>query len=175
MIKLKVLFPIAFLAVFTACTNHTTNKESKQKTVHASDSAITTLSDTIHLRTGLYYLTEGNDGVLIKKDAPNEIYSLSKEPFASVDNISNTRLVTQTPDSGPYTELCMTFDAKGKEDLEEGTGNGLHPRIAFVLDGKLLYVVDNISKIRTGIMCVELVGYSDEAMAAMKKAVDQKH
>jgi hypothetical protein len=43
-----------------------------------------------------------------------------------------------------------------------------------VIAGKLLYVADNTIKIKTGVMCVGLGGYTDGDMKAIKLAVDQK-
>lgn len=127
------------------------------------------------MHTGFYFLTDKQDAIQMRKENSNDVYSLSKTPFASVINIKQTELKTRKLQQGDYTELCMTFDTKGTRDLKEGTGNISHPKIAIVIAGKLLYVVDNTSKIKTGVMCIGLVGYSNEEMGAIKQAVDQKN
>jgi hypothetical protein len=132
--------------------------------------------DTTHVHTGFYFLTdEEMDGIKMKKEGSNEFYSLAKIPFASVINIKQTELQTTKLEDGDYTEICLTFDNKGTKDLEEGTGNILHPKIAIVIAGKLLYVVDNNAKIKTGVMCIGLVGYSKDEMARIKTSIDHKN
>jgi len=68
----------------------------------------------------------------------------------------------------------LTFDDQGTKDIEEGTGNSMHPKIAVVIANKLLYVVENTSKIKTGIMCIALIGYSEQEMEAMRHSVENK-
>lgn len=175
MSKVTFLIPFLFLASFVSCLNHSPGKESK----HAEDSAFASStaeqSDPTYMLTGFYFLTDGKDGIRKKQEASDKVYSLSPTPFASVRNIVQTRLETTKLSSGDYTELCLIFDAKGTRGLEEGTGDELHPKIAAVIAGRLLYVVDNTHKIKTGVMCVGLVGYSEEEMSAMKQAVDRKN
>ena len=131
-------------------------------------------SSQLNMRTGFYFLENGPNTVKMKKERTNEIYSLSKPPFASVYDIKETELRTTKLSQGDYTELCMLFNRKGTKDLEEGTGNSLHPKIAVVMADNLLYVVDNTTKITTGVMCVGLDNYSESEIQAIKKAVDQK-
>lgn len=175
--KMTLLFSL-FLT-FTSlisCSDNSASKKNPQ-----SENSVTSLSasqqvDTTYMPTGFYFLTdEKNDGVRMKEESSSEYYSLAKVPFASVTNIKQTELITTKLEQGNYTELCMTFDDKGTKDLENGTGNSLHSKIAVVIVGKLLYVVDNTTKIKTGVMCVGLVGYSKEQMTEIKKAVDQKN
>jgi hypothetical protein len=73
-----------------------------------------------------------------------------------------------------YTELCMKFNEKGTQDLAAGTGNTLQARIAVVICNTLLYVVDNTSSIKTGVMCVGVEGYTPEEINTLKACVDSK-
>ncbi|MGF2412294.1 MAG: hypothetical protein ACQUYJ_08210 [Ferruginibacter sp.] len=92
----------------------------------------------------------------MKKENSDEIYSIAKVPFASVNNIAKVELEQTKSDGEMYSNLCMTFDTKGTKDLEEGTANPLHPQLAIVIANKLLYVVDNNVNSKIGIMCVTL-------------------
>jgi hypothetical protein len=129
---------------------------------------------TAYVPTGFYFLAEGQKGINMRKEKSNETYVLAPLPFASVNNIIKTELTRTKLKDGIYTELCMTFDNIGTKDLEEGTGNPLHPKMAVVITNKLMYVVDNTVKIKTGVMFVGLIGYSEQEMKIMKKAVDNK-
>lgn len=174
--KIAFLFQVLILVLNTSCTENKTNNDN----VEIPENPLTQLkdksSDTMAALTGFYFLeSDINNGVKIKKEGSNENYILSKTAFASVNNIIETKLVKTKLSQGDYTELCMKYDEKGTKDLAEGTGNILYPQIAVVVAGKLLYVIDNTSKIKTGVMCVGLIGYSQEEMQAIKTAVDQKH
>lgn len=151
----------------------------KQKNVPVQDSAIKEI-DTTYLRTGFYYLADGDDGIVKQCEYSKEIYTLSKTPFASVDDVVRTELKWEKLEDKTYPNLCLYFNEKGKQDLAEGTGNPLHPRIAAVVAGKLLYVVSNsaASKVTNGVVCMYVivpgVGISTLELEAMKKAVDEK-
>lgn len=130
--------------------------------------------DTTYMVTGFYFLAEKGKGINMRKDKSDEIYAISRLPFASVENVSKAKLETTHLKDGDYTGLCMTFDNKGTKDLEEGTGNPLHPKIAVVVANRLLYVVENKTSIKTGIMCLGLAGYSEKEMEEMRNSVDMK-
>jgi len=177
MSKMTFLFsPLLSVASFISCSDNSASTKNNETQTTVSGLSASEKVDTTYMPTGFYFLTGGeNKGVKMKQEGSNVIYSLSKVPFASVNNIRQTKLQTTKLEQGDYTELCMTFDTKGRSDLKEGTGNSLQPKIAVVITGKLLYVVDNSTKIKTGVMCVGLVGYSDEEMNEIKKAVDEKN
>ena len=177
MTKMTLLFSVfVTLASLISCSDNSESKEKAHSQNNASNINDVKQVDTTYMYTGFYFLAdEGINGVKMKVESSNEFYSLAKEPFASVTNIKQSELKTTKLEQGDYTELCLTFDSKGTKDLEEGTGNTSHPKIAVVIAGKLLYVVDNTTKIKTGIMCIGLVGYTTEDMTRIKIAVDQKN
>lgn len=134
-----------------------------------------TPGDSTYLHTGFYFLSGEADGVKIRMEHSDKVFSLAKKPFASVYNIRQTELKKIPLAEGIITQLCLTFDSKGTEDIEINTGNPLHPKMAVIIANKLLYVVDNNFKIKTGVMCVILDGYSEQEMIAMREAVDKKN
>ena len=129
--------------------------------------------DTTYMPTGFYFVAEKGKGINMRLEKSDEIYTISPLPFAAVENIWKTKLEKMLKD-GDYTELCLTFDAKGTEDLAKGTGNPLYPKIAVIIANRLLYVVENTTSIKTGIMCVALVGYSEQEMENMRKCINIK-
>lgn len=124
--------------------------------------------------TGFYYLVEDSKGVKMPLRGSGAVYVLAPSAFASVKDVARTQLTKTSMESGIYTELCMIFDPKGTQDLRNGTGNPQHPKIAVVVANQLLYVVDNNSKIKTGVMCVGLVDFSESEMLSLKAEVDNK-
>ena len=110
----------------------------------------------------------------MRKRGSADVYTIVPNAFASVKNIIKTNLEKTPTEKVVYTELCMTFDAKGTDDLKFGTGNPLYPKIAAVVANQLLYVVDNTAKVSAGVMCIDLEGYSDAEMKALKNEVDHK-
>lgn len=127
-----------------------------------------------YMRTGFYYLAEPSHGVRMQKAHSNEIYSVARSPFASVDHISRTELSRQNCDGTKTVALCMIFDPEGTKDIQRGTGNPLHPKIAVIIANKLLYVVDNSTRIEKGVMCILVDEYSEQEIAAMQKAIEEK-
>jgi hypothetical protein len=130
--------------------------------------------DTTYMPTGFYFLAEKGKGISMREDKSNEIYTISPLPFASVKNISKTKFEKGQLQKGEYTALCMTFDDTGTKNLAKGTGNPLHPKIAVIIANRLLYVVESRTSIKTGIMCVALLGYSEKEMEEMHNSIDIK-
>jgi hypothetical protein len=155
MTKIKTVYILSFAATFASCSGVFKTGEPQ-------------------MRTGFYFVTDKEDGIEKKIERSNEVYKIEKKPFASVQNVSSTELKEIKVKDGIYTELCMTFDEKGSKDIRLGTGNIDHPKLAVIIDNKLLYVVDNTTQIKTGVMCVGLVDYSKEEINAAKQAVDEK-
>ena len=129
-----------------------------------------------YMHTGFYFLAEEKDGIKMKIEGSGEIYTISKNPFASVNNIAKTELrKNKLDDNTIITSLCMTFDNKGTKDIESNTGNPLHPKVAVIIANKLFYVFDNNAKFSKGIMCVILENLSGQEMIELKKKVDEKN
>ncbi len=168
------LISVSLYFCFISCENNSSKKKSRFSANHSTDALENRKTDTLYMCTGYYFLAEGQDGIKMKKENSTEIYSIAKVPFASVNNIVKAELEQIKVKGEIYNDLCMTFDPKGTKDLEEGTKNPLHPQIAIVIANKLLYVVDNNVKSEIGIMCVSLVGYSEQEMQTMRQAVVDK-
>lgn len=172
--KITSLFLIIFFCGVISCGSNSSKKQVHSSANHNSGTSNNKKIDTNYVYTGYYFLTEEQDGIKMKKENSDEIYSIAKVPFASVSNIAKVELEQTKSDGKMYSNLCMTFDAKGTKDLEEGTGNPLHPQLAIVIANKLLYVVDNNVNSKIGIMCVTLVGYSAKEIQTMLQAVVDK-
>jgi preprotein translocase subunit SecD len=168
------LILVSFYCCFVSCGDHSSKKQPHFSASHSIDTLGNKKADTTYMYTGYYFLTEVQDGIKMKKENSNEIYSIAKVPFASVNNIVKAELEQTKVNGEIYNELCMTFDAKGTKDLEEGTKNPLHSQLAVVIANKLLYVADNNVKSEIGIMCVALVGYSEQEMQIMRQAIVNK-
>lgn len=131
-------------------------------------------ADTTYMPTGFYYLADGKDGIRMHKYRTEDRYTLAPTPFAGVTHITDVKLVQTPNENGVYNELCLTFDSVGTKELAAGTGNPLHPQIAAVVANKLLFVVKNEVSIKTGIMYVGLVDFTDTEMEEIRKAVLSK-
>lgn len=126
------------------------------------------------MRTGFYFLSDSADAVTMTKKDSDEQYKIEKTAFASVQHVSFSEITRSKVNGSEYTELCMTFDDDGRKDLEKGFGNPMHPKIAVIVANKLLYVVDNTGKLQSGKTCIGLLNYSEEEIAGIKDAVDNK-
>lgn len=133
--------------------------------------AETTAADTTYMPTGFYYLADGKEGIRMHKYRSEDRYTFAPTPFAGVTHITDVKLVQTPIKNGVYNELCLTFDSVGTKDLAAGTGNPLHPQIAAVVANKLLFVVKNEVSIKTGIMYVGLVDFTDTEMEEIRKSV----
>ncbi len=127
------------------------------------------------MRTGLYYVVGSVLGVKIEMRGTREVYYLSDKPFVSVEDLCSSELLVNNFSGRPVTDLCLKFNAKGTSELERGTGNLAHPKIAIVVAGQLLAVGDNPEKTTSGSICVSLVEISQSERLEMKAAVDRKY
>lgn len=167
---MKLTFPALLSVMLISCYSLSTReKEPVQETTPIE-------VDTAYVRTGFYHLTEGNDGIRKKSESDGKVYSLAKTPFASVDNISHTEIKFDKVEDKVYPNLCIQFDEKGTKDFAEGGSYPLHTKLAAVVAGKLIYVVEirPESKITGGKVCMIILGISGQELAAMKRAVDKK-
>jgi hypothetical protein len=155
MIKFKSFFILGLSTIIASCSGCSTAEQPG-------------------MQSGFYFVAKEQDGVEMKIERLNEVYTISRTPFASVKNISYSEIKKTNLKDGIYAELRMTFDPKGSKDIENATGNVEQPKLAVVVDNKLLYVVDNTTKITTGVMCVGLISNSEDKINAMKHVVDQK-
>lgn len=168
-LNIRLLFII--LLLLTACSGNagkpTGNDSALVSQTHKS--ALSSNNNT-YMPTGFYFLADSSGGVKMRIRGSNEIYTIAPGAFASVKNIISVKL-KKTPID---TALVMTFDPKGTNDLKEGTGKLFHPKMAVVVANQLLYVVDNNANITAGVVHVQLLGYSDREMKALKNEVEQK-
>ena len=126
------------------------------------------------MRTGFYFLDDGPNAIKKRKDKSDEIFSIAKLPFASVDNIVKVEIEKRFDKDEELTAICEYFDSTGTKALKAGTGDSLHAKLAVIIANRLLYVVDNASKIETGIMRIMVGQYPDYDIEAVKKAVQEK-
>ena len=158
----------------TAGKSSDTNTAPRSKLLALIKAANEKPVDTTYMPTGFYFLVEKGKGISMREEKSDEIYTISPLPFASVENISKTKLEKKHLKDEHFTDLCLTFDDKGTEDLAKGTGNPLHPKIAVIVANRLLYVAENTMSIKTGIMHVVLIGYSQKEMEKMLNSIDIK-
>ena len=127
----------------------------------------------VYMPTGFYSLTE-NEGVKMLKERSDEVYNLNRFPFVSVDDIIKVSLDKEPTDHDTITSITMVLNIAGTKALAEGTGNPKYPYMAVVITNKLLYIVKNVSNIKTGVMSILLTGYSEDEIKGMVEAIKQK-
>jgi hypothetical protein len=166
--KYLIIPKVIFLLLIASCNNNT------PPAPHGEDATKYNRTDTVYMRTGFYFLADTMTGIKMQEKNSDKIYAIEKAPFASVDNIAACEIKDVKIDSVIYKNMCISFDAKGTRDLQDGTENPFHPKIALVIANKLLYVVDNRLSIKDGTVCAYLINFSKEEMGAMKKAIEEK-
>ena len=173
--KTALLFSLVLtVASYASCSNNSIIREDLSLKDTTSRTSIIQV-DTAYVPTGFYFVTdERNDAITMYKENSGKYYLLIKTPFVSVTNIKKAELRAVTYEEKNHTDLCLICDAKGTRDLEEGTGNPLYPKIAVVIAGELLYVVENTYKLTNGSVCIGVNDYSEEKRATFKNAVNQK-
>ena len=137
-------------------------------------SADTTGLNHTYVTTGFYFPSVNNNGIKMKKDFSNEIYTLADKPFIGVNNIKYARVQKNKDEQGVYSFLNIVLDDQGTSKLKEVTGNPAYPLIAIVVGNRLLYVVQNKANITTGIMNIIVDGYSDKELKKMLDAISRK-
>jgi hypothetical protein len=165
----------AILLLLTACSaNPGKSSANHSGTVNQTRKPALSGIKTTYMPTGFYCLADSLEGIKMRKRGSDEVYYIAPAAFASVKNIANTKIKKTYTDSGVYAEIRIAFDSKGTNDLAEGTGNILHPKIAVVIANQLLYVVDNTYKMKAGVMYVYLEGYTDPELKALQDEVEHK-
>jgi hypothetical protein len=125
-----------------------------------------------YLPTGVYFVTYEGQGIKRKIHQSSQEVWIESKAFASADHISqvNLRYDGDGLDGKALASLNIQFDAKGTEELAAGTGINSQPKIAIVIANKLLYVVDNRSKISTGSLNILMEGFSVKELEGMRSA-----
>lgn len=173
--KIVVLIQITGICLFFSCANETHNipppPVESERPLYSND---TTKVTKEYVATGYYLLADNIDGIRMRKEQSNEVYSIAKKPFVAVGNIMHCRLQYDTTEAGIETTLNMEFDEEGTQSFKNVTGNPLYPNIAIVVANRLLYVVEVQGEISTGKTRTFLDGYSKEGMESMVDAVNKK-
>lgn len=160
------LIIVFLIGTFSNCKSKPTHISQKH------DKNSTTDAET--LRTGFYSLADSVSGIRMRMDKSNEYFFVSKIPFASVDNVENVEYSVTKIGNDTFRILTLYFDDIGTKSLKQVTGNSSFPLIAAVVANKLLFVVENHSKIETGNMRLILNEYKEEEILDMKKAISEK-
>jgi hypothetical protein len=165
---------LAILLLLTSCSSNVSKTKGNDSAINQINKPASSSIDTTYMATGFYFVADSSEGVKMRIRGSNEVYTIAPDAFASVKNIIKTKLERTQTEKGVYTDLCMTFDSKGTNDLKEGTGKLLHPKMAVVVANQLLYVVDNNANITAGVVYVTLLGFSDSEMKVLQNEVDHK-
>lgn len=134
----------------------------------------TVKNDSSYVSTGFYFLADNGRGIRMRKDHSEEDYDISKKPFVSINNILRATAQKNVIQGRDTYGVTIVLDNAGTKDLEQGTGNSEYPHIAVVIANRLLYVVENTSQMKTGIMQIILVDYSEKEVNDMIEAINQK-
>lgn len=167
-----IVMPLLF-----SCTGNANNSQyiiGKTNTTETNDYPDTLKGNSSYVSTGFYFLADAGQGIKMQKERSDEIYNISKIPFASVKNILRADAQKNIVQGHDTYNITMVFDNKGTKDLEQGTGNPSYPKIAVVIANRLFYVVENVSKISTGIMDVILVDYTEKEVNDLTNAINHK-
>ncbi len=160
-----------------SCTNNTTQDKQIASQDNSNNTFInsdTTKADSSYVPTGLYFLADKEQGMKMRKDHSNEDYNISPKPFVSVKNILRANAQKNIIEGRVTYGVTLVLDNQGTKDLEEATGNSSYPYIAIIMANRLLYVVENTSKIKTGLMQIILVDYTENEVDEMVNAITQK-
>ena len=135
----------------------------------------TTRLNKNYIPTGFYFLSDTDEGIMMRMEHSDEVYTILKNPFASVNNIQSTHLA-KDKSTKDVTSLEIVFDSTGTKNLEKATSDLSHPHFAVVVANKLLYVVsiDQSNQISTGRMNIGLEGYTEDEMKEMLTAISHK-
>lgn len=174
--KIFILVQLVLISSFISCTNDAIRNKQVQINEYPQPPYSTDTSKLTkeYVATGYYLLTDNLDGIKMRKAQSDQVYSVAKKPFVSVDNILHCSLQIDTIEDAIEGSINMGFDEKGTQNFKDITGNPLHPYIAVVVANRLLYVVENQQKITTGKTRILIDGYSKEEMQAMVDEIKKK-
>ena len=171
MINLFITILLSSCANNTNADKHILSQDNSSQTIVSSD---TSKLDSSYVPTGFYFLADKEQGIRMHKDHSDENYNISPKPFVSVQNILRANAQKNIVQGRVTYGVTIVLDNQGTTDLAEATGNSSYPYIAIVMANRLLYVVENTSKIKTGIMQVILVDYAENEIDEMVNAIIKK-
>lgn len=176
---MKNLFTISLVStiLLLSCADNTAKNTHLQSKSNDNQQAIypdTTKSDSPYVFTGFYFLADNGQGIKMQRDHSTEVYNISEKPFVSTKNILRATAQKNVIEGRDTYGVTIILDNEGTKYLEQGTGNSSHTYIAIVIANRLLYVVENTSQIKTGIMQIILVDYSEKEVNEMIDAINQK-
>jgi preprotein translocase subunit SecD len=172
LISIKIVFTCSILS----CSSDANKPKPLQKDEFRQPpyTKDTTKVTKEYIATGYYLLADNLDGIKMRKEQSNEVYSIAKKPFLSVDQILHCRLQLDSLGEGIHGIINIEFDEKGTQNFKDITGNPLYPYIAVAVANKLLYVVEVQAKITTGKADIILTDYSKKEMQAMVDEINKK-
>jgi len=177
---MRTIFMINLLLtiLLSSCGNNK-NQDKNFAIEHRStpiiNSSDTSKVDSSYVRTGFYFLTDIGKAIKMHMDHSNQDFYISQKPFVSVKNILRVNAQKNIIDGRTTWGVTLVLDNQGTKDLEEATGNSIYPKIAIVMANRLLYVVENSSKIKTGIMQIILIDYNQNEVDEMVNAISNKN
>lgn len=175
--KFSIILQSTLIWLFFSCSNDTRTNNKPEPTdeyPHAPYTTDTTKVTKEYVSTGFYPLADNLDGIKMRKEQSNEVYSIAQKPAVSVYDISHCSLQLDSLTEGIDGILKIEFDEKGTQNFKDITGNPLHPYIAIVIANRLLYVVEVQGQITTGKNNILLEGYSKKEMQAMVDEINKK-
>src|SRR5688500_8847520 len=154
---MRILFMLSLILVtmLLSCadkTNKSTHTQAEAINNQAAIYSDTAKNDSSYVFTGFYFLADEGQGIKMQKDHSDEVYNISKNPFVSIKNILRATAQKNVIQGRDTYGVTIVLDNPGTKDLEQGTGDPSHPYIAVVIANRLLYIVENTSQIKTGIM-----------------------
>ena len=167
---------LILMTLLLSCSNGANKNTQAQTDAHNQQTIYsdTSKSDSFYVFTGFYFLADNEQGIKMRKDHSNEVYNISRNPFVSIKNILRAAAQKNVIQGHDTYGVTIVLDNAGTKAFEQGTGNSAHPYVAVVIANRLLYVVENTSKIKTGIMQIALVDYSEKEVNDMIEAITQK-
>lgn len=174
--KFLSLIQIVLTCSILSCSSDT-NKPKPFQTDEFRQPPYTTDTTKVtkeYIATGYYLLADNLDGIKMRKEQSNEVYSIAKKPFLSVDNILHCRLQLDGLGEGIHGIINMEFDEKGTQNFKDITGNPLYPYIAVVVANRLLYVVEVQGNVTSNKADIILTDYSNKEMQAMVDEINKK-
>lgn len=160
--------------LFVSCANNTSSHSNGiYSAPPTTRNPNATFDDTTYMRTGLYFLA-ADDAFARKMMTDSLTYYIEKTPFLSVDNIVKAEIINTLINGANYQDLMLTFDAKGAQDLKEGTSSMMHSQIAVVIVGKLITVPNIESTITGRSLSIAMNNYTVQELQEIIHKIEQK-
>lgn len=174
---LYILFMLTSSNAYCLVKNKVETKALNYSEYNAEVKKTITKNDSTTLCTGWYYILDSLHGFRRELYKSDKIYYLDPEPILTAKNIKSSEIYERFFYGRKYFGIAIQLDEDGTNSWSCATKNAgvKSVYIAFVLDNKLLLVLETNAHITNGRVDINRGDFSRQEVEDFKRIIETKH